>query len=121
MKPDKIIEFYEQWDPSQGIESLLEARQHLSIAIVRLGITIGKLEKKHARLYAERKIEKAVKFLEYDSGSAAERAERSTADTRAISFDEATAHGELRGAKIYFDGLCKMADSMASWISRERS
>ena len=120
MTHNEIVEWYATWKPDQGIDELIEKRQLLSIEMVRLSQQIGKLERKHAQLYTERKFEYAVKFLGYESGTGADRKEMATRDTKEIAYAESTASGELRGLKIYHESCNKVLDSMAAWISRER-
>jgi hypothetical protein len=114
----EIKNWYNNYDTSQGLDSLLKYRQHLSLCMYEMSLTIAELEGKSKAKEAERRIQQAIKELDSDEGTAAARKQDAVKQTREILEDEARYEGQLKGYRIQYDALNGISHSMASYINK---
>ena len=116
MIKDLIREYY-GYDPSTGIDKLLEYRKKVSVEIVRLAEEIMELEEESRRQAADLKVKQAKRELELD-GSIQDRKNKATAELQAEHIQAAILEGQLKGKRIYFESVREVLNSMSSYLNK---
>lgn len=111
-----IIDWYSSYTIEMGIDPLLTARQHLSIAYYKIATAYKDKEVQSKRLYSKRKISEAVTKLE-TTGTMVLREAEAIRVNKELRMEESTLEGEVMGTKQILNSYSKVLDSMASIIS----
>ena len=116
MIKDLIREYY-GYDPSTGIDKLLEYRKKVSVELVKLGEEIMNLEEDAKQQAADLKVKQAKRELELE-GSIQDRKNKATAELQADHIQAAILDGQLRGKRIYFESVREVLNSMSSYLNK---
>jgi hypothetical protein len=116
MIKDLVREYY-GYDPTMGIERLLEARKKLSVELVTLAEEIADLEEDSKKKAAALKVNLAKSELTHE-GSIQDRKNKALEQYSSEIIESAILEGQLRGKRIFFDSAREVLNSMSSYLNK---